>query len=123
MFTNSPQRLVHHGSYSNSERGGGGGSKYRKSKEEIGLLSPAQESCSAMNINLCPDLVIAAIAAIGAISFFAIYRAITLSKRRRRSLNSSHQHLSLSHLSSTFSSSSETVNHISDLITFGNHSS
>ncbi len=55
----------------------------------FGLPSPAQEQCSSLDIDICPDLILAAAAVFGAIAFFLLYTAITGNangRRKRRSV-------------------------------------
>ena len=54
----------------------------------FGKPNPSQESCNSLDLDICPDLLLAAIAAFGAIAFLVLYRAITMNSngRRRRSL-------------------------------------
>ncbi len=54
---------------------------------KYGLPNPAQESCSSFNVDICPDLLLAGIAAAGAAAFAALYFAATMNangKRRRK---------------------------------------
>ena len=44
--------------------------------------SSSQDSC--FDLEICPDLVLAAVAAFGAIAFFLLYQAITVAGRRRK---------------------------------------
>ena len=56
---------------------------------QYGKPNPSQESCDALDLDICPDLLLAAIAAFGAIAFLTLYLAITMNgngRRRRRSL-------------------------------------
>ena len=69
-----------HGSYSKSGK---------DSKHPVGLPSPAQESCSMLDLDLCPDLLMGAIAAAAAVAFYIIYEAISLKGKRKRSFASS----------------------------------
>ncbi len=55
----------------------------------FGLPNPAQEQCSSLDIDICPDLILAAAAVFGAIALLVLYMAITANangRRRRRSL-------------------------------------
>ena len=49
-----------------------------------------QEACDAVDFDICPDLILAAIAAAGAAAFVALYVALTMQpngrRKRRRSL-------------------------------------
>ena len=49
-----------------------------------------QESCDGFDFDICPDVVLATIAAIGAAAFVALYIALTMNtmgrRKRRRSL-------------------------------------
>ncbi len=54
----------------------------------FGKPSPAQEQCDSFDVDICPDLVLAAAAAFGAAAFLALYIAITTNangRRRKRS--------------------------------------
>ena len=55
----------------------------------FGKPNPAQEQCDSLDLDICPDLLLAAIAAAGAVAFVALYVALTMNtagrRRRRRS--------------------------------------
>ena len=57
---------------------------------KYGKPNPAQEQCSAIDLDICPDLLLAAIAAAGAVALVALYIALTMNtmgrRKRRRSL-------------------------------------
>ena len=57
----------------------------------FGKPNPSQEQCDALDLDICPDLLLAAIAAAGAAAFIALYVALTMQqfgrKKRRRSLD------------------------------------
>ncbi len=62
----------------------------------FGLPNPAQEQCDAIDLDICPDLLLAGIAAAAAAAFLAFYIAITMNangrRRRKRSANSNVNH-------------------------------
>lgn len=73
-------------SYSSSS--GAGDSLVAASSHEKGKPNPAQEACSDFDLDICPDLLLAGIAAAAAAAFALLYTAITMAQRRkRRSLN------------------------------------
>lgn len=54
---------------------------------DTGLPNPAMEMC--FELEICPDLIMAAIAAAAAAAFYIIYEAISMKGKRKRSLASS----------------------------------
>ena len=58
---------------------------------KYGKPNPAQEQCNALDLDICPDLLLAAIAAAGAAALVALYVALTMNpagrRKRRRSLD------------------------------------
>ena len=57
---------------------------------KYGKPNPSQEECSAFDLDICPDLLLAGIAAAGAAALIALYVALTMNpngrRKRRRSL-------------------------------------
>ena len=58
---------------------------------KYGKPNPSQEECSAFDLDICPDLLLAGIAAAGAAALIALYVALTMNpngrRKRRRSLD------------------------------------
>jgi hypothetical protein len=50
----------------------------------FGKPNPSQESCDSFDLDICPDLLLAGIAAAGAIGFVALYIAITVNANGKR---------------------------------------
>ena len=62
------------------------------SPPKTGKKNPAQDDC--FELQICPDLLLAALAAAAAAAFTSLYIAITMNGRKRRSLGSSSLSLS-----------------------------
>ena len=75
------------GSYVTTDLDASAGSKNVK----YGKPNPSQEQCNALDLDICPDLLLAAIAAAGAAALVALYVALTMNpngrRKRRRSLD------------------------------------
>ena len=58
---------------------------------KYGKPNPAQEQCGSLDLDICPDVLLAAIAAAGAAALVALYVALTMQangrRKRRRSLD------------------------------------
>ena len=58
---------------------------------DYGKPNPSQEQCDALDLDICPDLLLAGIAAAGAAALLALYVALTMNpagrRKRRRSLD------------------------------------
>lgn len=52
--------------------------------DEKGRPNPAQENCDGSDLELCPDLVLAALAAAAAAGFAILYTQITMAGRRKK---------------------------------------
>ena len=55
----------------------------------FGKPNPSQEQCDALDLDICPDLLLAAIAAAGAAALLALYIALTMQMFGRRKKRSS----------------------------------
>ena len=60
-----------------------------------GSFASGYGSSSCLSVDICPDLLFAALAAAAAAGFYIIYNAITVKGRRKRSLLSNRGHLSV----------------------------
>ena len=72
------------GSYVISDLEGAEGQKNVK----YGKPNPSQEQCDSLDLDICPDLLLAGIAAAGAAALVALYVALTMNPngKRKRSL-------------------------------------
>jgi len=52
--------------------------------DEKGRPNPAQENCDGSDLELCPDLVLAALAAAAAAGFAVLYTQITMAGRKKK---------------------------------------
>ena len=68
---------------------------------KYGKPNPAQEQCGSLDLDICPDVLLAAIAAAGAAALVALYVALTMQangrRKRRRSIDhEAHEYFSQS---------------------------
>ena len=59
---------------------------------KYGKPNPAQEQCGSLDLDICPDVLLAAIAAAGAAALVALYVALTMQANGRRKRRSSLDH-------------------------------
>lgn len=50
----------------------------------LSRASRGGNSASCFDLDLCPDLILSAVAAFGVVAFFVLYQAITMAQRKRR---------------------------------------